>query len=77
VVARPSYRLHGLAAVWILIAAFHVRHLNTDNDILFGQTAVAIFIVMTVAVWEGIARGKNTSSMKAEPEAQADNDGKK
>lgn len=75
VVARPSYGLHGITAVWILIAAFHVRPLNTDIEILVGQTAVAIFVLVTVAVWEGITRRKNTSSMRAE--AQADNGGKK
>jgi hypothetical protein len=77
VAARPSLILHGIAAVWILIAALHVRPLNTETTRLVGQTAVALFILVTVAVWEGMLRRQGTLAPETASDLQVNDSGEK
>ena len=56
IVSRPPYRLDFIMALWIFLAALHVRPLNPDNSLYAGQILFGAAILATVAIWEGAAR---------------------
>jgi hypothetical protein len=56
IAARPPYLLQVAMAVWILLAALHVRPLNPDRTLYGGQILLAAVVLAAVAIWEAVAR---------------------
>ena len=66
IAARPPYLLDFIMALWIFLAALHVRPLNPDNALYAGQILFAALVLATVAIWEGAARRRAMAAAAGE-----------